>query len=1326
MPLAPWNKNYFEVSGNPTVSEATTFEVRVTGSNGSEQWYYRSLTGTGDYSAYNTAITLVVNTLLQLGSTGVFIKFTRTNATSYTPGDRWTFSTQKDVVLDESINQFDHIETIDVGDERNLLAISSSTGRVATIENIDTDLPTAVSSELNIGTGTEGHLLDFEKKNKELYVAKGRESNPQFLGYSKNNGFEGIGELELRSNPTLDTLEGASNPQTDAYEMSVMLRAGGGAKTKDARIIAGIKNVATSGDVKDAVYIQNLHTEKLYEYGTPTTPISIKRWYGKMHGSYCDGFAVLRASDKDPVVYGGAIDLWTMNTAAGGTVGQQANLYQTIQLKKPEGETTKIESFGDFYIVPQTSEFAKWFIVVSKSKQRRPSNSGNLKEDNWLWRTDDLTTAVIEGNDYEVQESHWDNIDPQLNNPASGATTKNGNEFYYMQKCNHAGPAKTTFLGSTQYGPVDMPDFVMVNTNHYPDTYHPFIAETSEYSCIMFAGFNSSTGSYGSSPYLSFTVRVAPSSTSIGNRNWYQANGCLQTVAQKQVNTGPSVAWSDNTGDPNAGSQWGWESEAFGPFMSNNAGSTHQINYRPVSWVTYMIEIKDANTGQGQYKAFPHMLDWAEQGSLASKWRTFKGNSNFSIPAWVTSIGFNGGEGELGKTSGTNVNLGIVKIEQVPSKAPNFGRTGRIVFSTTGTKRHRHLMHYVRPGSRRALTFRFGLESNVPQALNDRLNPTIFPNDWILSNQNINEPDYQNINAYANWSVDDNASLFPSNFYGTAANANNQRRFRNVSGTGFTGGGDKLGYRPAEGGNVTLDTAGSGTQWYPAENDDVMHLFVVKHGENQTKGRFKVPYTGSTSFSNLYTSSVSEFAIQTPVYNGVANSWAGISAKKVFYKASLIYDGYQETPLLSTPNSKFDTGGIDETINVEIRIKDTYPISERVTGVALYRATSDSALDLTEPETLYRFVEEIPLFQFNHNDVRGDQSFTVQDTGDAEGTYESINGVSEKIYDLGLNYTVNTQQNGYHFVSNCKHSQLPDAENFLFRSQPGKFAIFDWTKDFVELPFIPTSVIGFQGKVYCFSNNQTAIVNPENLYIEDVIEGVGCINSKTSLITDAGLVWCDFRNIYLASPGIQPIGSTMLNVDNIGWLNLSLEEKKDVRCGYDSKRKAFLFFFTKGTDHRCWAYSSQKRRWDLFETPERVMDTTLTKDGATILLLNNNKLAKFLANTTISKDWYWESKKINLSNTMVDKKIRNFKLEGNSRALTSIQYKLDGDTAWKTGVDIDIKFTGPNNKAYKLQTGDQSKKVHWIKLKIAGDNSAGGTDVKGYATSVIYKPKRPK
>mgnify|MGYP003659930618 FL=1 len=138
------------------------------------------------------------------------------------------------------------------------------------------------------------------------------------------------------------------------------------------------------------------------------------------------------------------------------------------------------------------------------------------------------------------------------------------------------------------------------------------------------------------------------------------------------------------------------------------------------------------------------------------------------------------------------------------------------------------------------------------------------------------------------------------------------------------------------------------------------------------------------------------------------------------------------------------------------------------------------------------------------------------------------------------------------------------------------------------------------------------------------------------------------------------------------------------------------------------------------------MDTTLTKDGSTILLLESNKLAKFLAHTSLSKDWYWESKKIALGNTMVDKKIRNIKIESSHRSLTSMQYKIDGDTSWVTGQDVATSFTGDQNRAYKLHADDTGTKVHWLKLKIAGDNSSAGTDAKTFATSVIYKPKRPK
>ena len=84
------------------------------------------------------------------------------------------------------------------------------------------------------------------------------------------------------------------------------------------------------------------------------------------------------------------------------------------------------------------------------------------------------------------------------------------------------------------------------------------------------------------------------------------------------------------------------------------------------------------------------------------------------------------------------------------------------------------------------------------------------------------------------------------------------------------------------------------------------------------------------------------------------------------------------------------------------------------------------------------------------------------------------------------------------------------------------------------------------------------------------------------------------------------------------------------------------------------------------------------------------------------------------------------KVEGNDRSQTGLQYKLDGDSSWKTGSNLSNNFTGDENLAFSLQAADKSKKVHWIKLKIDGDNTSAGTDVKAYATSLIYKSKRPK
>ena len=68
---------------------------------------------------------------------------------------------------------------------------------------------------------------------------------------------------------------------------------------------------------------------------------------------------------------------------------------------------------------------------------------------------------------------------------------------------------------------------------------------------------------------------------------------------------------------------------------------------------------------------------------------------------------------------------------------------------------------------------------------------------------------------------------------------------------------------------------------------------------------------------------------------------------------------------------------------------------------------------------------------------------------------------------------------------------------------------------------------------------------------------------------------------------------------------------------------------------------------------------------------------------------------------------------------------MDGSSAWTAGTDVSTKFTGSNNRALTLTVADKGKQ-HWVKMKATGNNDTAGSNIKAYAMSAIYKPKRPK
>ena len=1439
MPNIINNNGFLEVSGAYNGSNETQFIIKVSGLHSAETWHYEQI-NVADQSTttVSSEVPIAVDTAYQLGSTGVYIKFTQEYAYSYQADDEWRFTTSTDVKLPDDVD-YDYIEVIDTEDESNLVAVSKATGAVAVITNINKPNPALdVSVQgVNIGADSTGiTVLDFERKNKELYVAKGPDAPPVWLGYTGASGFQGTLDATLKATPAMDDLVGSENAQEDTFNKSIMLRGGGGSSTTNAKCIVGIKKDinSTAGEYLSKVFIMNIADGKLYNWSTATEPIAIKRWYGKVHTvsgvSYCDGFAIMRRhQDGLDSEYGCSIDFWDMNTAVSTYVGQQAYRYNTIHIKKPLAEKNYINSFSDFLIVPLTSEMASWRVMVSRSRaETKDWDDDKRGEYSWLWTSLGLPTAKLETDGFIIADDiaigtdtgHLSDMTPSLYTENLDTNTRIGGEMYYMARMRIGGDDLKSY---NHIGGAYIPALVPVHASHFHLHNTTRSAKTTfrdtSIHCLEFGGFDDTTGTYGIKPIVYFTIQAPHPEYTNNPTKYYTALAVYDRMSRVQQEiitrmSGRTYADSNNQADKESNIMTGtngqssyWHNPITGPFISDNgevltngdtgtdtyggvslsgcsystssstithnitpltlttgmwvsllesnspsipnharvgvvtdathfeltdaAGvallpasnasgknlfiNTHGNNltnsstqvFRGLNWVTYAIDATTSssngvhsNIGRAKHPIFAHARDWNSTQDVATAWSNIA-QSNLTIDNKIDSA-----VAALGRAH----DKVTVSWHSFPRTTPVFGVDGRIVASTVGAKRLRHLICYVRSGNYRVLYFRFGKEAGYPQNELNPLIPRLFPNDWTHTSTTNNAYYYWNIGVDA-----DNRSHYDvatgTNHYGTSALAELIKRSGYIVNSGVSG--DNASWRISEQGNIATNA------WYPTTGE-VLFVSSVPVGNFNLKQLFKVQ--GDANNANEFLSSAAQFSIETPVESTpTADIWSGISCRKVFYKATIVYDGYQESALISTMNSLYVATDITKHIHLEIKVAYAMPLSDRATSIAVYRATSGG--DTANPETLYRFIDEIPLYQFNEG-TNGFQTASITDTGRAEGTYESINGLSEQTHSISLNYGVNTQQNGFHFVGNCSHAQLPESDNYLFRSQPGKFSIFDWTKDFVQLPFIPVALKGFMGKVYAFSNNQIAVINPNTLFIEDVIDGMGCINSKSILVTGGGMMWCDYKNIYLASPSIKAIGTTIQTVETDGWLNIPASSKDNARCGYDAKRNALLIFFTVSTRHRCWAYSVNKNRWDLFETPLDVKDTALTKDGATILLLSNNKLAKFLAHSSERLDWYWESKKIQLGNTMISKKIRNIKVEGNDKFHTLLEYKLDGDSSWKTGTAEST--IGPENKAIVLDSGDKSKKVHWIKTKISGDNNQAGSDVKVYASSIIFKQKKPK
>jgi len=298
-----------------------------------------------------------------------------------------------------------------------------------------------------------------------------------------------------------------------------------------------------------------------------------------------------------------------------------------------------------------------------------------------------------------------------------------------------------------------------------------------------------------------------------------------------------------------------------------------------------------------------------------------------------------------------------------------------------------------------------------------------------------------------------------------------------------------------------------------------------------------------------------------------------------FYATSFTYDGYQESPLSSWLH--LDNSSISEdSLNVDIGLYISN-LSKRVTHVNLYRSSAASASAL-QPSGFFRLIKSVSLksgwleedSSTTNPNWGTHYSKTIIDDGVAHASYEARTGMSEALIDTLPKYTLSSKVNNFLYITGCSHIDIDDATNYLFKSRPFNFDQFNIIRDYLLLPNTATAMETFNGRLYVYSENEMYIINPDGMFIEDTIKGIGCRNQNSVISSDVGLCWMDKNSVYYHDGSkindigrrikkahqLDDIRNSYSALDNLTEFN-SADYGGDIVLGYDGYRKSFCFFY---------------------------------------------------------------------------------------------------------------------------------------------------------------------
>lgn len=496
---------------------------------------------------------------------------------------------------------------------------------------------------------------------------------------------------------------------------------------------------------------------------------------------------------------------------------------------------------------------------------------------------------------------------------------------------------------------------------------------------------------------------------------------------------------------------------------------------------------------------------------------------------------------------------------------------------------------------------------------------------------------------------------------------------------------------------------------------------------------------GGASKSWQYASAGISRPIYTTDYEISAVGHAGTSAFEISYQyeymLSFVYDGIQESPLGSAPVIWSMTGTDIDYVTLTITLKSVSSLNARVTGIKLYRKErnlySDASVSFI---TLYRLMQSIDVTNtVGYVDRNGsnvswgtsgvDKTITYVDNNtDILSSYEEQTNISETLTTTDVYYSLNTDLNAYHYVAGCYKSGMPESAFLAFRSKQYRYDMFDWTRDYLKLPSIPTAWKAFNGKIWAFDENNAYRINADGFYIEDTTVGVGCLSQRSIVITDYGMFWCDYKNAYWHDgEQIRTIGDAIKTdvTATYDWTGFA----KNYTVGEQSKTPVVVFHSLKnlilfivpdhtGSYSNVWTFHVTKQRWDSWLQFTACGNTStgfgafVGKFGETYVATGSSMLDALSGNIATSsityRAFYWVSKVLDFGNPSLNKVFYRPTMDstaltaaptityGKNRAtpttsLTSSEFKSGGN--YEEGKLLQVKITeatGYGNSVYSL------------------------------------------